>query len=204
MHIANNICNKTLLTILTLLKILPLLYLEFILKTVTIVTKLSVKFLGILTLIIWKDVTTFCLHFSKQQCLSLSTFLFGTTLASLGQLSAVRMFDIHAIFVPFKFYPWTFQEEPKTTPARKLAAKAAIVPETPAQGSKPSPKKIVTPKKDNKDVGIRKLQSKERQRCQNQIKWLKFHPHWKRKNLATVVLWREMVLGHLVQRKSLR
>ena len=117
-------------------------------------TELSVKFLGILTLIIWKDVTTCCLHFSKQQCLSLSTFLFGTTLASLGQLSAVRMFDIHAIFVPFKFYPWTFQEEPKTTPARKLAAKAAIVPETPAQGSKPSPKKIVTPKKDNKDVGI--------------------------------------------------
>ena len=58
MHIANNICNKTLLTILTLLKIPPLLYLEFILKTVTIVTKLSVKFLGILTLIIWEDVTT--------------------------------------------------------------------------------------------------------------------------------------------------
>ena len=145
-----------------------------------------------------------CLHFSKQQCLSLSTFLFGSTLTSWGQLSAVRMFDIHAIFVPFKFYLWTFQEVPKTTPACKLAAKAAIVPETPAQGSKPSPKKIVTPKKDNKDVGIRKLQSKEHQRCQNQRKWLKFHPHWKRKNLATVVLWREMVLGHLVQRKSLR
>ena len=67
------------------------------------------------------------------------------------------MFDIHAIFVPFKFYPWTFQEVPKTTPVCKLAAKSAIVPETPAQGSKPSPKKIVTPKKDNKDVGIRKL-----------------------------------------------
>ena len=39
MHITNNTCNKTLLTILTLLKILPLLYLEFILKTVTMVTK---------------------------------------------------------------------------------------------------------------------------------------------------------------------
>ena len=158
-----------------------------------------------------REKSNFCFWFlwfyssSKGiQCLSLSTFLFGSTLASLGQLSAVRMFDIHAIFVPFKFYPWTFQEVPKTTPACKLAAKAAIVPETPAQGSKPSPKKIVTPKKDNKDVGIRKLQSKEHQRCQNQRKWLKFHPHWKRKSLATVVLWREMVLGHLVQRKSLR
>ncbi|XP_066016870.1 uncharacterized protein [Pocillopora verrucosa] len=28
---------------------------------------------------------------------------------------------------------------------------------------------------------IRKLQSKEHQRCQNQRKWMKFPPHWKRK-----------------------
>ena len=28
---------------------------------------------------------------------------------------------------------------------------------------------------------VRKLQSKEHQSCQNQRKWLKFHPHWKRK-----------------------
>ena len=83
----------------------------------------------------------FCLHFSKQQCLSLSTFLFGTTLALLGQLSAFRMFDIHVTFVHFKFYPWTFQEVPKTTPISKLAAKAATVPETPARDSKPSSKK---------------------------------------------------------------
>ena len=29
------------------------------------------------------------------------------------------------------------------------------------------------------------------------------HPHWKRKNLVSVVLRREMVLGRLVRRKSL-
>ena len=144
-----------------------------------------------------------CLHFSKQQCLSLSTFLFETTLALWGQLFSVRMFDIHVTFIHFKFYPWTFQEVPKTTLFSKLAAKAATVPETPVQDSKPSPKKTVTPKKDKK-MSIRKLQPKEHQRCQNQRKWLKFHPHWKRKSLATVVLWQEMVLGHLVQRKSLR
>ena len=62
------------------------------------------------------------------------------------------MFDIHVTFVQFKFYPWTFQEVPKTTPASKLAAKAATVPETPVRDSKPSPKKTVTPKKDKKDV----------------------------------------------------
>ena len=62
------------------------------------------------------------------------------------------MFDIHVTFVHFKFYPWTFQEVPKTTPISKLAAKAATVPETPVRDSKPSPKKTVTPKKDKKDV----------------------------------------------------
>ena len=98
MHITNNNCNKTLLTILTLLKILPLLYLEFILKTVTIVTKLSGTFLLILTLTI-QEMLPLCLHFSKQQCLSLSTFLFGSTLTSWGQLLAVRMFNIHLTFV---------------------------------------------------------------------------------------------------------
>ena len=121
-----------------------------------------------------------CLHFSKQQCLSPSTFPFGTTLALWGQLSAVRMFDIHVTFVHFKFYPWTFQEVPKTTPISKLAAKAATVPETPVRDSKPSPKKTVTPKKDKKKL-VRKVQPKEHQGCQNQRKWLKFHPHWKRK-----------------------
>ena len=113
------------------------------------------------------------------------------------------MFDTHATFVHFKFYPWTFQEVPKTTPASKLATKAATVPETPVRDSKPSPKKTVTPKKDKKKL-VRKVQPKEHQRCQNQRKWLKFHPHWKRKNQATIVLWQEMVLGHLVQRKSFR
>ena len=58
MHITNNTYNKTLLTILTLLKILPLLYLEFMLKTVTMVTKLSGTFLLILTLTIQGDVTS--------------------------------------------------------------------------------------------------------------------------------------------------
>ena len=32
-----------------------------------------------------------------------------------------------------------------------------------------------------KNMSIRKLQSKEHQRCQNQRKWMKFHPHRKRK-----------------------
>ena len=104
-----------------------------------------------------------CLHFSKQQCLSLSTFLFGTTLALSRQLSAVRMFDIHVTFVHFKFYPWTFQEVPKTTPTSKLAAKAATVPETPVRDSKPSPKKTVTLKKEKKML-VRKLQPKEHQK----------------------------------------
>ena len=33
-------------------------------------------------------------------------------------------------------------------------------------------------------MSIRELQSKEHQRCQNQRKWMKFHPHWKRKKSA--------------------
>ena len=171
-------------------------------KTVTIVAKLLGTFLVILTLTIWEDVTTLSPFFKAAVSFTIN-ISFGTTLASIGQLSAVRMFDIHIKFVHFKFYPWTFQEVPKTTPASKLAVKAATVPETPVRNSKPSTKKTVTSKKDTKMV-VKKLQPKEHQRCQNQRKWLKFHPHWKRKNLATMVLWREMVLGHLVQRKSLR
>ena len=64
----------------------------------------------------------------------------------------MEVFDIHVTFVHFKFYPWTFQEVPKTTPASKLATKAATVPETPVRDSKPSPKKTVSLKKDKKDV----------------------------------------------------
>ena len=90
------------------------------------------------------------------------------------------MFDIHVTFGHIKFYPWTFQEVPKTTLISKLAAKAATVPETPVRDSKPSPKKTVTPKKDKK-MSTRKLQSKKHQRCQNQRKWLKFHPHRRKK-----------------------
>ena len=62
------------------------------------------------------------------------------------------MFDIHVTFIHFKFYPWTFQEVPKTTLFSKLAAKAATVPETPVGDSKPSPKKTVTPKKEHQKV----------------------------------------------------
>ena len=87
------------------------------------------------------------------------------------------MFDIHVTFVHFKFYPWTFQEVPKTTPASKLATKAATIPETPVRDSIPSPNCY----SEKVNMLIRKLQSKEHQRCQNQRKWLKFHPHWKRK-----------------------
>ena len=92
----------------------------------------------------------------------------------------MEVFDIHVTFVHFKFYPWTFQEVPKTTPASKLATKAATVPEIPVRDSKPSPKKPLLQKRIKK-MSVRKLQSKEHQRCQNQRKWLKFHPHWKRK-----------------------
>ena len=79
------------------------------------------------------------------------------------------MFDIHVTFVHFKFYPWTFQEVPKTTPASKLATKAATVPETPVRDSKPSPKKTVALKKEKK-MFVRKLQPKEHQKFQNQSK----------------------------------
>ena len=73
------------------------------------------------------------------------------------------MFDTHVTFIHFEFYPWTFQEVPKTTPASKLAAKAATVPETPVRDSKPSPKKTVTSKKEKKML-VRKLQPKEHQK----------------------------------------
>ena len=152
----------------------------------------------ILTLTIWEDVTTLSPFFKAAVSFTIN-ISFGTTLASIGQLLPVRMFDIHITFVHFKFYPWTLQEVPKTTPASKLAVKAGTVPETPVRDSKPSAKKTVTPKKDKKKL-VRKVQPKEHQRCQNQRKWLKFHPHWKRKNLASVVLWREMVLGYLVKK----
>ena len=171
-------------------------------KTVTIVTKLLGTFLVILTLTIWEDVTPSSPFFKAAVSFTIN-IAFRTTLASIGQLLAVGMFDIHVIFVHFKFYPWTFQEVPKTIPASKLAVEAATVPETPVRDSKPSAKKTVTLKKDEKML-VRKLQPKEHQRCQNQRKWLKFHPHWKRKNQVSVVLWQEMVLGHLIQRKSLR
>ena len=110
-------------------------------------TKLSVAFLVTSTLTFWEDAASLSLLL-KQQCLAPSTFPFGTTLAYTGQLSAVRIFDMHVTFVHFKFYPWTFQEVPKTTPASKLATKAATVPEIPVRDSKPCPKKTVTPKKD--------------------------------------------------------
>ena len=45
-----------------------------------------------------------------------------------------------------------FSGLPNTTPVSKLAAKAATVPETPVRDSKPSPKKTITPKQDNKDA----------------------------------------------------
>ena len=100
---------------------------------------------------IWEDITTLSPFFKAAVSFTIN-ISFGTTLASIGQLLPVRMFDIHITFVHFKFYPWTLQEVPKTTPASKLAVKAATVPETPVRDSKPSPKKTVTPKKDKKDV----------------------------------------------------
>ena len=99
----------------------------------------------ILTLTIWEDVTTLSLFF--KAAVSFTINILGTTLASIGQLLAVRMFDIHVIIVHFKFYPSTFQEVLKTTPASKLAVKAATVPETLVSDSKPSAKKTVIPKK---------------------------------------------------------
>ena len=113
------------------------------------------------------------------------------------------MFDIHVTFVHFKFYPWTFQEVPKTTPASKLATKAATVPETPVRDSKPSPKKTVTPKKDKKDVD-KETSIKGTPKVSKSEEVVEVPPSLEKKNLATIVLWQEMVLGHLVQRKSLR
>ena len=133
-------------------------------ETVTIVTKLLGTFLVILTLTIWEDVTTLSPFFKAAVSFTIN-ISFGTTLTLIGQLLVVRMFDIHVKFVHFKFYPWTFQEVPKTTPA--------TVPETPVRDWKPSPKKTVTPPKKDKKMLARKLQPKEHQRCQNQKKWLK-------------------------------
>ena len=93
-------------------------------KTVTIVAKLLGTFLVILTLTIWEDVTTLSPFFKAAVSFTVN-ISFGTTLTLIGQLLAVRMFDIHVKFVHFKFYPWTFQEVPKTTPA--------TVPETPVR-----------------------------------------------------------------------
>ena len=111
---------------------------------------------------IWEDVTTLSPIFKAAVSFTIN-ISFGTTLTLIGQLLAVRMFDIHVKFVHFKFYPWTFQEVLKTTPASKLAVKAATVPETPVRDSKPSPKKTVTLKKEKK-MFVRKLQPKEHQK----------------------------------------
>ena len=72
-------------------------------KTVTIVIKLLGTFLVILTLTIWEDVTTLSPFFKAAVSFTIN-ISFGTTLASIGQLSAVRMLDIHIKFVHFKFY----------------------------------------------------------------------------------------------------
>ena len=112
-------------------------------KTITIVAKLLGTFLVILT---WQSgkMLPLCLHFSKQHLSFTINISFGTTLTLIGQLLAVRMFDIHVKFVHFKFYPWTFQEVLKTTPA--------TVPETPVRDWKPSPKKTVTPRPSREEL----------------------------------------------------
>ena len=98
------------------------------------------------------------------------------------------MFDIHVTFVHFKFYPWTFQEVPKTTPASKLATKAATVPETSVRDSKPSPKKTVTLKKDKKDVD-KETPIKGTPKVSKSEEVDEVPPSLEKKNLATVVLW---------------
>ena len=92
------------------------------------------------------------------------------------------MFDIHVTFVHFKFYPWTFQEVPKTTPASKLATKAATVPETPVRDSKPSPKKTVTLKKEKK-MFVRKLQPKEHQKVSKSEEVVEVPPSLEKKKI---------------------
>ena len=92
------------------------------------------------------------------------------------------MFDIHVTFVHFKFYPWTFQEVPKTTPISKLAAKAATVPETPVRDSKPSPKKTVTLKKEKK-MFVRKLQPKEHQKMSKSEEVVEAPPSFEKKKI---------------------
>ena len=58
MHITNNTCNKTLLTILNTIQNTTITVTKIYTKTVTIVTKLLGTFLVILTLTIQEDVTT--------------------------------------------------------------------------------------------------------------------------------------------------
>ena len=71
----------------------------------------------ILTLTIWEDAATLSLFFKAAVYFTIN-ILIWTTLALSGQLPAVRMFDIHVTFVHIKFYLWTFQEVPKTTPVK--------------------------------------------------------------------------------------
>ena len=165
-------------------------------KTVTIVAKLLGTFLVILTLTIWEDVTTLSPFFKAAVSFTIN-ISFGTTLASIGQLSAVRMLDIHVKFVHFKFYPWTFQEVPKTTPA--------TVPETPVRDWKPSPKKTVTPKKDKKMLP-RKLKTQGTPKVSKSEEVVEvIHPHWKRKKSCFCSFKaRDGSRARLVQRKSLR
>ena len=93
------------------------------------------------------------------------------------------MFDIHVTFIHFKFYPWTFQEVPKTTLCSKLAAIAATVPETPVGDSKPSPKKTVTPKKEKK-ILVRKLQPKEHQKVSKSEEVVEVPPSLEKKKFC--------------------
>ena len=71
----------------------------------------------ILTLTIQDNAATLSLFFKAAVSFTINIPIW-TTLALSGQLPAVRMFDIHVTFVHFKFYLWTFQEVPKTTPVK--------------------------------------------------------------------------------------
>ena len=71
----------------------------------------------ILTLTIQDNAATLSLFFKAAVSFTINIPIW-ITLALSGQLPAVRMFDIHVTFVHFKFYQWTFQEVPKTTPVK--------------------------------------------------------------------------------------
>ena len=137
----------------------------------------------ILTLTIQDNAATLSLFFKAAVSFTINIPIW-TTLALSGQLPAVRMFDIHVTFVHFKFYLWTFQDYQRQLLSANWLPKLPQFQKLQLETQNQVQRKLLLQNRITK-MPVRKLQPKEHQRCQSQRMWLKFHPHWKRKSLAT-------------------